>query len=81
MPVTQIVHPEVVRTEVYAIDANPDFVIANDLDHIIEVLSEGYAVDSIFHQDPESGELNELRVSFADGILMTSSGMPLSHFG
>lgn len=75
----QLTHPEVVRTEVLALDANPNFMIANDLDHLIENLSEGYAVDSIFYQNYESGELNELRVWFADGILMTSPGIPLSH--
>lgn len=75
----QITHPEVVRTEVYAIDSNPNFVIAIDIEHLIENLSEGYAVDSIFHQCYESGQLRELRVWFSDGILMTSPGIPLSN--
>lgn len=77
----QTTHPEVVRTEVIALADNPNFVVANDIEHIIENLSEGYAVDSIFHQCYESGQLHELRVWFAGGVLMTSPGVPLSHLG
>lgn len=74
----QLIHPEIVRTEVIELDKNPNFVVSNGVDHTTETLAKGYAVDSIFHQASESGHLRELRVWFRDGILMTSPGIPLS---